>query len=221
MPNDIFDQDRLIWRIMSRIMDIIILGFMWTITSLPVFTIGASTSALYYVALKMARNQEGYLWKGYWKAFRENFKQATVLWLIIFVIGAFFAFDIYFYYEQENQIASGIQGFLIGMLVLLIIIFIYLFPIISRFSNSSWTIFKMSVFMPFKHFGWTVVLLLMFAFTVFLSWYIIPYILIGFGVYGYASAYIFVRIFKPYEDAIRKSRGEPLESDAEEENPEK
>ena len=127
MPNDIFDQDRLIWRIMSRIMDIIILGFMWTITSLPVFTIGASTSALYYVALKMARNQEGYLWKGYWKAFRENFKQATVLWLIIFVIGAFFAFDIYFYYEQENQIASGIQGFLIGMLVLLIIIFIYLF----------------------------------------------------------------------------------------------
>ncbi len=213
MPNDLFDQDRLIWRILSRVTDVLLLGFMWTVTSLPIITIGASSTAVYYVTLKMARNQEGYLWKGYWKSFKENFKQATILWVILLALAVFFGLDIYYYYLQESTLASGVQAFFIGMLVLLIIVVIYIFPIISRFSNSTGRLFSMSIFMPFKHFGWTLALLGMFLLSVFLGWFIKPYFMFAYGVYAYLSSNIFVKIFKPYEVAIQKKNGTYVEEE--------
>lgn len=208
MSSELFSQDRPLWKGMSRAMDIIILAFMWTITSLPVVTLGASSTAVYYVVLKMARNEEGYLWRGYWKAFRENFKQSTILWMILLALGVFFVSDICYYYMQENTVASGVQGLFMGMTLLLIIVLIYLFPIISRFSNSTGKLFSMALFLPFKHFGWTLALVGMFLVFVFLGWFIKPFAVLAYGVYAYASAYIFARIFKPYEDAIKKQRGD-------------
>lgn len=208
MSSELFSQDRPLWRGMSRATDVIILAVMWTITSLPVVTLGASSTAVYYVVLKMARNEEGYLWKGYWKAFRQNFKQSTLLWLVLLALGVFFAADIYYYYMQENTAASIVQALLVGMLLIVIIVFIYLFPIISRFSNTTGRLFSMAVFLPFKHFGWTLALLAMFLVFMFLGWYIKPFVILAYGVYAYASAFIFARIFKPYETAIRKQRGD-------------
>lgn len=216
MSSELFSQDRPLWRGMSRAMDVIILAFMWTITSLPVVTLGASSTAVYYVVLKMARNEEGYLWRGYWKAFRENFRQSTILWVILLALGVFFAGDIYYYYMQENTLAAGVQGLFMGMLLLLVIVLIYLFPIISRFSNTTGKLFSMALFLPFKHFGWTLALLVMFLAAAFLGWYIKPFAVLAYGVYAYASAYIFVRIFKPYETAIKKQRGDYEEPGKEE-----
>lgn len=215
MSSELFSQDRPLWRGMSRAMDVIILAFMWTITSLPVVTLGASSTAVYYVMLKMARNEEGYLWRGYWKAFKENFKQSTILWLLLLVLGVFFAADIYYYYMQENAAASGVQALFMGMLLLVLIVLIYLFPIISRFSNTTGKLFSMALFLPFKHFGWTLALVGMFLVFLFLGWYIKPFAVLAYGVYAYASAFIFVRIFKPYETAIKKQRGDYEEPEEE------
>ena len=218
MPSDWFDQDRPIWRIMGRITDVLLLGFLWTVTSLPIVTIGASSTAVYYVTLKMARNREGYLWKGFWKSFKENFKQATILWLILLALAVFFGLDIYYYYSQESTVASGIQAFFIGMLILVVIVVIYLFPIISRFSNSTGKLFSMALFLPFKHFGWTLALLAMFLLSVFFGWFIKPYFMFAYGVYAYISSYIFVKIFRPYEVAIQKQNGTYVEEEEETES---
>jgi uncharacterized membrane protein YesL len=192
--------------------DVLILAFMWTVTSLPLITLGASCTAVYYVMLKMVRNEEGYLWKGYWKAFRENFKQSTVLWLLLLVLGLFFAGDIYYYYVQQNTITSGIQALFMGFMLVLVIVLLYVFPIISRFSNTTGKLLSMALFLPFKHLGWTLALLALFAVFAFLAWYIIPFAVLAYGVYAYCSCYIFVRIFKPYEDAIRKKQGQQEEA---------
>jgi hypothetical protein len=66
--------------------------------------------------------------------------------------------------------------------------------------------------LPFKHLGWTLALLALFAVFAFLAWYIIPFAVLAYGVYAYCSCYIFVRIFKPYEDAIRKKQGQQEET---------
>jgi uncharacterized membrane protein YesL len=204
---NLFDQELPLWRILNRVTDVLILAFMWTVTSLPLITLGASCTAVYYVMLKMVRNEEGYLWKGYWKAFRENFKQSTVLWLLLLVLGLFFAGDIYYYYVQQNTITSSIQALFMGLMLVLMIVLLYVFPIISRFSNTTGKLLSMALFLPFKHLGWTLALLALFAVFVFLAWYIIPFAVLAYGVYAYCSCYIFVRIFKPYEDAIRKKQG--------------
>ena len=74
---------------MSRIFDMMCLNVLWLVCSLPIFTIGASTTAMYTVMLKVVKNEEGYIVKGFFKAFKENFKKSTIIWLILLVIGGF------------------------------------------------------------------------------------------------------------------------------------
>lgn len=66
--------DSWIMRILTRIFDLIILNLLFIICSLPVITIGTSLSALYSVTLKMVRNEEGYIVRGFFKAYKENLK---------------------------------------------------------------------------------------------------------------------------------------------------
>lgn len=66
------------------------LNILWLISSLPIFTIGASTTALFYCTLKMAEDRDEGLTRMFFRAFRSNFKPATKLWLILLALGCFF-----------------------------------------------------------------------------------------------------------------------------------
>lgn len=74
-------QEHIIIRILTRIFDLILLNILWLLTSIPVVTLGAATAALYSVLLSAAEKKEGYIVRDYWKAFRRNFKQSTIVWL--------------------------------------------------------------------------------------------------------------------------------------------
>ena len=75
------------------------LNLLWFVCSLPVFTIGASTAALYDVTLQIAREEDPPLTSRFFKAFRENFRQATILWLILLVLGTLLGADGYILYH--------------------------------------------------------------------------------------------------------------------------
>ncbi|MCR5743484.1 MAG: DUF624 domain-containing protein [Lachnospiraceae bacterium] len=203
--NNLFDQDRLIWRIINRVWDVLLLSAIFTVTCIPVITIGASATGLYYTFLKMVRGEEAPALKSYWKSFRENFVQATILWLIMLLLGAALAGSVYFYYQQNTTPATVVMAFFAGLVLVWVLAVIYLFPLLSRFANKTSTMLFMSIFMPFKNVGWSILLLAMVLITVFLAWYVIPFIFFAYGVYAYCSCYIFVRVFKPAEDAIKKT----------------
>ena len=80
-----FSVDSPLYRFLNKLLDVLKLNFMWLLFSLPIVTIGASTVAAMYVALKMTDDEEGYIGKQFVKAFKENWKQGTVLWLITIV----------------------------------------------------------------------------------------------------------------------------------------
>lgn len=86
----LFGYDNPVWRFMGRVADVFFLTVLWAVCSLPVITIGASTSALYYVTLKMVKNREEYLLQSFWKAFKNNFAQSVIVWVILLGIGCFF-----------------------------------------------------------------------------------------------------------------------------------
>ena len=69
------------------------LNLLWVVCSLPIFTIGASTTALYYVACKIAKNEEGDITQQFFRSLRANFKQATLIWLIMLVAGLIIVAD--------------------------------------------------------------------------------------------------------------------------------
>ena len=68
-----FSLDSPLMRFLSRLSDIFILNVLFLLCCIPVVTIGASATALYTVTLKMARNEESYITKGFFKAFKSNF----------------------------------------------------------------------------------------------------------------------------------------------------
>ena len=80
---------------LARLGDMFILNILYVVCCIPIITIGAATTALYYNTLKMAENRESYVWKEFLRTFKENFKQATVIWMIILVIGAVLVADFF------------------------------------------------------------------------------------------------------------------------------
>ena len=81
---EFFNLDNPIWRFMGKVFDMMVLTVLWVVTSLPVFTIGASTTALYYAGMKLAKDQEGYVVKDFFHSFRENFRK-NIGWTILMI----------------------------------------------------------------------------------------------------------------------------------------
>ena len=73
-----FKLDSPLMNFLNKLCDIMILNILVLVFSLPIFTIGAAVTAGYYMSFKMVKNEENYIVKGFWKAFKENFRQSTV-----------------------------------------------------------------------------------------------------------------------------------------------
>ena len=88
-----FDLESPIMRTLNRVADLMILNLLMIVCCIPVITVGASVTAMHYVILKMVRGEEGYLVKGFFKSFAANFKQATLIWLLMMVVIAVYVGD--------------------------------------------------------------------------------------------------------------------------------
>lgn len=77
-----FDLESPLMQVLNKVADLMILNLLTVLFCIPVITVGASLTAMHYVALKMARNEECYIARDFFKSFRMNLKQGTVIWLI-------------------------------------------------------------------------------------------------------------------------------------------
>ena len=121
---------------LSKLGDMFILNFIYVLSCIPIITIGASTTALYYTTLKMAENNESYVWRDYWKAFKSNLKQATVIWLIVFAGWAVVALDFLIAGGLSMQLGTIVAIGVVVVAVFLGILGLYVFPLLARFDNT-------------------------------------------------------------------------------------
>ena len=125
--------DSPVMRVLGRLGDIIILNMIFVVGCIPVITIGTSLSALYAVAMKMARGEEPSVWKEFWKAYKRNFKQATICWLIMAVVAMLLFVDFRIIRVFQGSMYSVMRVILAIILGVWILMFQYLFPYIARF----------------------------------------------------------------------------------------
>lgn len=143
----IFNLDSPLMAGLSKLADLIWLNILAFICSIPIFTIGASLTALNYVALKMVRNQDGYVTRDFFKSFKQNFKQATIIWLIMVLIFVVIVGDLFIFtfstltFPVWLRIALGVIGILVFLAT------IHVFPVLARFDNTVKNTIKNSVFM--------------------------------------------------------------------------
>lgn len=206
--NSFFNLDNKFFTFMSRVADFMILNILCILCCLPIVTAGASITAMYYMTLKMARNEESYIVKGFFHSFRDNLKQATVIHLIMVVVGLLLAFDLYFTRVFQN---SGTfykvltYVFLVGIAIYVMVL-TYIYPVLAKFYNSIKNTFKNSLLMAIRHLPYTILMVLITAAPVILS-FVVPklfpmvmlfYFLMGFAVISYFHSLLFVKIFDRY-----------------------
>lgn len=120
---------------MSKLFDLIALNIVFLVCCLPVVTIGASCTALHTVTMKIAAGNDPNVLKGFFKAFRENFVQATLTWILLLAGGGFLYVDSMI----AAQIGTGGFGMkcLLGFFGLLyLFVMLYIFQIQGRYQNT-------------------------------------------------------------------------------------
>ncbi len=133
------EHDNTLLSILGKITDSLLLCLLYLLSCLPIITIGAATTALYYTTHKVLRCDRSYLWKEYKRAWKENFKQATICWLIFAGIGALLGFDIYVMYGifRAGSPYGSAYVFFAVLLMAEILWMVYTFAYIARFQNST------------------------------------------------------------------------------------
>lgn len=130
--------DSPVMRVLGRLGDIIILNMIFVVGCIPVITIGTSLSALYAVAMKMARGEDPSVWKEFWKAYKRNFRPATICWLVMAVIAIllFVDFRIIGVLKRGSESMYSIMRIVLAVILgMWMLMFQYLFPYIARFEN--------------------------------------------------------------------------------------
>jgi uncharacterized membrane protein YesL len=148
---------------MDRLADVFILNLIWLLASLPIVTIGASTTAAFSVAMKLAEEkEEASIWKAFWKAFRLNFRQGSLLWTLQAVALYALSLDIQIISltPEPSFLLVAASAVSIGFIVPM---FLYAYPQAARYENGLWNILKNSYRISFRYIVKTLILVAVLA----------------------------------------------------------
>lgn len=204
----IFSYDGKVFHLLRRMTDFLCLGFLTLICCIPIVTIGASVAAMYAMAFKLVRHEECYVGRQFFRAFRENFKKATILWLILAVVGLLFYVDFRILDVVELQNEDILRKGLFVILVVCAVIGSYFLPLQSYFENTVKNTVKNACIMGIANPVYSlIIIILCFAPSLLVYYYpiTIPFVLLfGFSVICYLHALIFQRVFQRCLAATQK-----------------
>ena len=200
-----FDLDSPVMRFLTRLADLMILNIATLVCCLPVFTIGPALTAASYVALKIKRREESYILRDFWKSFKMNFKQSTIIWLILMVLLLVFVGDIVIlFYIPEVKIHIVIQIIVVMAGILVITELMWVFGVLAKFDNSIKNTMKNALLLGISHPIKTILIALATAimFFIFLNLpHLFPILLLfGFSFPVYFGAGRLNKVFQKLED---------------------
>ena len=202
-----FNMDNKFFVFMGKIADLCMLNLLCIICCIPIVTAGASLTALYYVTMKMVRNEEAYIFRSFFRSFKQNFKQATVINIIMLAAAALLYIDTNIA-GKMGQPAGKILGMIFAAFTLLyVMILLYVYSLLAKFYNSVKNTFKNAILMAIRHLPYTILMLLICACPILILFIpsfqiqmslIMLVILFGPAVIAYGNSHFFVRIFDKY-----------------------
>lgn len=199
-----FNLDSPVMVALTKMADMIILNLVTFFCCLPIITAGAALTAMHYVSLKIVRDEECYILKSFFKSFRENFKQSTVIWLLMLLIGVLFVMDFLIIRDSAGTtLPSWIGLALLGVMLVTALAFTLVFPLQAKFENTIRTTIKNSVLMGIMILPKTVLMLASWALPLICIFYfpqIMP-VTFCFGMSGPAliCALLYNKTFKKFE----------------------
>ncbi|MDO5344127.1 MAG: DUF624 domain-containing protein [Lachnospiraceae bacterium] len=208
---ELFNMDGPIFRFLSRMADLMLLNIVFIICSLPVITIGASVTAMSYVSLKM-KDDEGYVVRSFFKSFKQNLKQSTVIWLLMLFLALVLGLDTYILRQLDGTVYTVMQVVVYIGILLWVMIFVYVFPIQARFYNTIRGTLRNAVLLSIGNLPKTLCMVVVTAGAAILTFLTVDtiiygmlvWILIGFALVSYCNCSLLYGIFKKLIEASQE-----------------
>lgn len=203
---NLFDMNGPLMNALRKLAYIFICNVMFCLLSLPLFTIGASLTALYVcMQAVIANDEDDVIIKQFWNAFKQNFRQATVIWLFCLLVFAFLGL----YYLIVSSM-SGVFGkiYRISFFVMCFLFLFgyqYFFPLQARYRNKVKNTIKNAWILSIAAFPWTLLSIALVIGAVYISFFMNPsavnsavflWGVVGFGIVAYMNSLIFQKAFK-------------------------
>jgi uncharacterized membrane protein YesL len=205
--SQLFNLDSPLLKFLSRAVDLVILNFLFVLFCIPIFTIGASLTALYSVLLKMVKEEDGYIIKNFILSFKKNFTQSTIIWFIMLAAGGLLLINLLLLGSHSGVSKMFFASTLVVFATVYLCSFLFIFPYIARYEDTIKRSLLNSLFIGFSNFPY---LLLLFILT------LVPVIFVfssslgflsglyfgtfgGFALIAFFTSYIFRKVFSKYE----------------------
>ncbi len=209
MFRSLFDPDSAFSRGMERVWSLVVLNVLWLLCSLPLVTLGASSTALYAVLGKMLEGEDDHVARRFFRAWRENWKQATPVWLVLLAVIALCGFDLWIAAANDRFLwellaVAALQ--LVGMELT------FVFPLMARYENTRRNHMKNALLVALGNVPRMLLAWLLWALPVGLCLFVegmllylsLLWLLIGYSSLSYLTARVLRPIFHRLDENARK-----------------
>ncbi len=198
----LFNPENKFWNFIAKITDAACMSILWALASLPLFTIGAATTAFYDFSLHQVNDREGKILKSFFGSFRAHFGRATLLWLTELAGIAFFALDLWaawnFYLTKGGVIGIALMGFCACFALIFLSCVMYVYPLLAAFNFNLKKILRDSFIMAMGNLHVTITLFLMTALVCVIIYYVSGLFFFWIGLYIFFSSYFITGVFLKY-----------------------
>ena len=196
---------------LTKVTDLIIINLLVIALTIPIITAGAAWTAMYYVTIKLVKNEESYILKDFFKSFKENFLQSTIIWIINILLIALFVINFLIMggAAPENMTSVSIIIFIITGAILLAFV-TYVYPMQAHYYNTVPRTIKNALLLAFANLPYTVlfVIVSVLPFVIALTkygFYLIPLVfLIGLSGPAYICSIFWRKIFARLDPEVKE-----------------
>ncbi|MCI8693695.1 MAG: DUF624 domain-containing protein [Lachnospiraceae bacterium] len=205
----LFNLDSPLMQALNKMADLMWLNILTMICCIPIITIGPAMTAMHYMALKMARDEECYITRDYFKSFKLNFRQGTLIWLLMLFILAVLAGDFYIMNYSGLEFGTPLRIILIVISFLVLFVMTFVFPVLAKFDNTVLRTIKNAFFIAVLQFPKTILMMILAVAPAGLFLFfpqITPIIfLFGLAAPAWVSAKLYSGFFKKLEAQIAEN----------------
>ena len=200
-------QDTFLTKFLSRLIDLVTVSVLWFLCSIPIITIGASTTAMYDVTLHLVLDDTSGIAQTFFSSFRKNYGRATIVFLAFAASGLFLAADLWGAVNWDTPFRMLLIIMILAVSWFWMAAFTHAFAGLAWFEGKPMAVVKKTFLMAMRNGVYTMFIIILnvlpivflarrFASNSFGQW-LITYLLIGSGAVAYLASLHLARLFAP------------------------
>ncbi len=195
-----YNPDGQFYKVTTTIFQFTFLNILFLLSCLPLFTIGAATSALFEVTIRFADDERGELIIGYLQALRTNFMQATASFLLLLFPIVALIYSSLFWFSAETILASVFALLLTVAALYLFIVLVYCLALVGRYENSFKHTLKNAFLLPLsapvRSLGLALIPVTAFCMVILFPVVKMLLLIFGFSFVIYCSSFLLLSVFR-------------------------